>query len=222
MGRLAQTLGLTGQSTAHSGMKTKIRNCSVVLFFAALSAQAQLYKCMDDTGNATYSDRKCESTKNSKRLSITDNTVDATEVRESIQREIKLREDTSQARQSQPNSNAAVRIGPSVEERACHDAIRDYDIEVSLIRKDVIAMNRKHIQATEICQKHIPMHETHVRLAAVALRKGERANETDQQPNRGNLYIRQGNGYISPRGEFCQAVMGGAVCPTGGYIKIHK
>ena len=159
MGRLAQTLGPTGQSPAYSGMKTKMRNCSVVLLFAALSAHAQLYKCMDDAGKATYSDQKCESTKNSKKISITDNTIDATEVRESIQREIKLREDTSQTRHSQPKANAAVRVGPSLEEKACHDAIRDYEIEVSLIRKDVIAMNRKHIQAMEICQKRIPMHE---------------------------------------------------------------
>ena len=203
-------------------MKSKILNIALFLLLAPMSAYAELYKCTDETGKTTYTDQKCDASKEPKRLSITDNSIDSTEVRTKIQRNQLLPRDDELEQSTQSPSTTAGRIGPSAEARACYDAVRNYEIEVSSIRKDLAAMGHKHEQAMEVCGRPIKMHETHERLAALATRKRERTTSPVQQPEVGNMYQRTGTGYISPRGEFCQAVNGGAMCPTGGYVRIYK
>ena len=197
-----------------------------ISFNVCPSGHAATFKCIDQAENVVYTDQPCINPKSSKQISIVDNTSDSTEVRNRINNGRNQRPLTTGEMEEKVSGNSAIGIGPSRSDRDCFDARRSYEIEVSSIRKDLKAMGEKYRYAKKQCGSDLQMLAEHARLEAVESRKNSRRDATALKPpppvNKGNLYIPKGNGYISPGGEFCTAVNDGAMCPTGGYVRIYR
>ena len=193
--------------------------------FNSSTVGAATFKCTDDAGKTIYTDQPCADSKTAKQISIVDNSSDSTEFRRLIDRGRDERRSMGGDAEDGIPKYTAGSIGPSRQDKNCFDAKRSYEIEVSSIRKDLKAMWDKFGSAKILCGNDLQMLDEHIRLNEIASRKNSRRSANASEgppPNPNNFYIPKGTGYISPRGEFCTAVKDGAMCPTGGYIRIYR
>lgn len=193
-----------------------LRELITVLLIAASSMQASaLNRCTDKEGRVTYSDQPCVGNSESKRVSITDNSADSGDLRRRIEEEQRRNSPSSKIATLEEQQSGAIRIGPSNAERACLDATKSYEIEVSSISQDLRKMSNKFAAATQACGRELTMLERHQKLAAL-----EDARSRRRSGGGTTVLIRQGPGYVTQTGEYCTAVPGGAVCPKSGFVKI--
>ena len=211
--------------TSGTPMKTTTVIALMFLIVSSSPVNSATYRCEDNTGKVIYTDQPCANPKSGRQISIVDNSTDSTEFRQRIQRDTAQSTDRYSDPAIEKGNNAQIsRIGLSGAETNCIDATKSYGIEVSSIRKDLPAMWSKLAEASRQCNTKISILPEHARLDALNARKINRrtADPSALPPaNPSNLYIPKQNGYISPNGEFCAATKGGAMCPTGGFVRIY-
>jgi hypothetical protein len=151
--------------------------CSV---FIALPAHAQVravqaYKCTDDRGRVTYTDRLCE---HAVEPSLVDSRFGSSP-RASAAAPARHDPDMllTAGRDALPRPAAL-----TVPLRRCADAQRDYEISVGENRKDVTKMNERWRQATLACGATLEMHPDHVRLAQASRKTASHRGHTPLPP----------------------------------------
>jgi malic enzyme len=178
---------------------------ALVLLLAHVGVSAQMLRCTDVAGKTTYTDQPCPGARSIKRVSITDNTTDSTELRARAQ-EVR----SSIVPQVVYGSSGGVPEGdrPGTDAE-CAKAKRAYAMAAGSIspKPDVVESWRQ--QAAITC--------TGRPAAPVQVVQAEPNRPQKKRPSPEHLRSVKG-GFETSDGQFCPATRWGGECPDGRMV----
>jgi hypothetical protein len=157
---------LTSLSSPLVGGHMRIQSTVAVLALcvAACASAQQLHRCTDVSGRVTYTDAPCASGAQ-KRVTIVDNSVDASDLRDKA---MQMRAEREKGRESIPSTAVANRpstdataVGTTAAQQECLNGRRDYEMSTTRISRHLAAMDLAHLQAEQACGFAVPRHRNH-------------------------------------------------------------